>query len=222
MITSKTYSRIALWAMWLIFITIMLSCNPYKRLGSRPPLTAKDSAALLTRCVQLIPLDTANPFVPPVIDRPDSTGYFKAIADSLALAKQTVRDSLLIKYKDTCTSAKAIFDRGFKLGEDKGFNEGKAKSEQDVTGYYKKYIRNSDSLHLIQYNALKRGYNIRLEAAQNSQGIAEKDRDKYRGKADKWKTAFIWAAGLAALFLIILIIMILWRRKTKAARKILS
>lgn len=214
----KYLNRIAVFIVAILFI---FGCvNPYKHLASKPPLTAKDSAALLARCIAIMPVDTATENIQPVItpQKADSTAYFKAIADSLLNTRQTVRDSLLIKYRDTCRSAIDTYHEGFNLGYKVGEYEGKSKAASD----YKKQLIISDSICVREIRKVKAGYNLRIAAAENAVRVAAKDSNRYRNKMDSWKTAFIIAACAAALFLIIAILLWKFRRQAKAANTIIN
>lgn len=217
------FSRIATLVMWLLFALIWLSCNPYKQLASRPPETAKDSARLLARCIQILPLDTTGShFIPQIDTLPDSSAYFKAILDTLAKRGVVVKDSLIVKYKDTCTSAIAIYQDGFNIGYQMGEYEGKRKAKSEVDGFYKRVMTGMDSAFQIKLRETRNGYNIRLIASDNAVGIAEKDKEKYRGKYERLVK---WTWGLSVGFLLMVIICILlwkFRRQAKAANNIVN
>lgn len=207
-------------AVLIMAVLFIYGCvNPYKYLANKPPLTAKDSATLLARCVAIMPVDTSESIQPVIIpQKEDSTAYFKAIADSLKNTKQTIRDSLLIKYRDTCRSAIDTYQEGFNLGYKVGEYEGKSKSATE----YKKQLIISDSICVREIRKVKAGYNLRIAAAENAARVAAKDSNRYRNKMDSWKTAFIIAACAAALFLIIAILLWKFRRQAKAANSIIN
>lgn len=210
--------------MWVLFLLILSSCNPYKQLGKRPPLTTKDSAALLARCVTVTPLDTATnsltPYVAP--ERPDSTEYYKAKADSLAQIKRISRDSILLRYKDTCRSVAKLLDNEFNAG----FRAGEVFGKQGSAYYYKLALSAVDSTCQATQKAaiadLKRGYNTRLASAQTNERAAQQDRDKYRRKMDFWKSWAIIASCAALLFLLICVILWKFRRQAKAANNVIN
>jgi len=217
--TGKNFSRIALAVMVGLFLLIWCSCNPYKRLANRPPITPKDSAALLARCIQMSPLDTTDTvYMPPLPMPPDSTDYFKAISDSLGKVKQLVKDTLLIKYKDTCTSAIRIYNEAYKFG----YDVGKSDARVDAEKIYARSYRTTDSLYRLQTEKLKHDYNLRLIAAENAKNIAQAQGEKYRSK---YAALVKWTWGLSVAFLLAVIICILlwkFKRQAKAANSIIN
>lgn len=221
--TGKIFSNVALLFMVTLLLLLWCSCNPYKQLANRPPLTPKDSAALLARCIKVVSIDTVSPLIPTIIPFvPDSSDYYKQIADSLGKIKLTARDSILLRFKDTCRQTVDYFDNGFKVGYEAGKYEGKQNSAQ----YYKTELIRADSncreIVKAEVNKIKLAYALRLTAAENTTGIAVKNADKYRGRMDFWKTWAIIASVLALLFLIICIILWKFRRQAKAANSIIN
>ncbi len=215
----KSFNRTAKYITAVLFLLVWLSCNPYKHIANRPPLTPKDSAALLSRCIAISPLDTnTTHFFPQLPTLPDSVAYFKALGDSLLLVRQTVRERIKTQYKDTCTSVPYLYEDGFNTGFDAGYYDAKSTAEK----MYQSSYRIADSLHRLEIFKLKSDYNLRLIAAVNSENIALKETEKYRLKYESWQQAFIWAAGLAGLFLIIAILLWKFRRQTKAANNIIN
>lgn len=218
--TGKFYSKVETLVMLAALLLLFAACfNPYKHLGGRPPLTAKDSAALLARCIEISPLDTTSSHYSPVEPpRPDSAAYFKAILDSLGKGSVSVKDSILIKYKDTCTSAIAIYQDGFTIGNEMGKYEGRREAE----AMYRRSYRTTDSLHRLEIFKLKSDYNLRLITAANSQGIAQAQAEKYRGKNERL-VKWTWGLSIASLLLLIICIL-LWkfRRQAKTANTIIN
>ena len=62
----------------------------------------------------------------------DSSGYFRAKADSLLKVKQMVLTEIEIAYKDTCTSIKDEYQSGFNLGYETGYYFGKSEAKKDM------------------------------------------------------------------------------------------
>lgn len=217
--TGKTFSKIALIVLIGLFLLIWCSCNPYKKLATRPPLTPKDSAALLARCIQISPLDTTVAhFIPQIPTIPDSSAFYKAISDSLGKVRQLVRDSLLIKYKDTCTSAVRIYREAYNLGNDIGTSDIRVEAE----AMYKRASRTTDSLYQRQFAKMKSDYNLRLISEANTTRIAQADKEKYR---NKYSRLVKWTWGLSVAFLLAVIICILlwkFKRQAKAANSIIN
>lgn len=222
MIPQKRYSQVAIVLMAVAALLLLATAcvNPYKHLPKRPPLTAKDSAALLARCVKLLPVDTLTidsikPLIPVL---PDSALYYKNRADSLDKIKQDMRDSIIVRYQDSCRESLAIFEEAFALGYEVGEDKGKT----SMADFYKRALRQSDSVCYAETNKLKQAYSLKILAADNAVGIANKEATKYRNRSDNWKTATIWTGALAALFLILCIILWKFRRQAKAANSIIN
>lgn len=217
--TGKNFSKIALAVMVGLFLLIWCSCNPYKRLSKRPPLTFKDSAALLARCVQISPLDTTiAPFIPQIPTIPDSTSHFKALSDSLGKIGVIVRDSILTRYKDTCRSAVRIYKEGYKLGYDIGTSDSRVETET----MYKRASRTTDSLYQRQFAKMKSDYNLRLISAANAKAIADTRATKYQ---NRYNNLVKWTWGLSVAFLLAVIICILlwkFKRQARAANNIIN
>lgn len=221
--TGKTFSTVALLVMMGLLLLLWASCNPYKKLVTRPPLTTKDSAALLARCIQILPVDTAQAILPPIRPQePDSTDYFRKLSDSLAGIKMSVLDSILIQYKDTCRSVVDQYKKGFDLGYQVGDYEGRSSSETKAAEQRKKAAAACDSSYQVKINELIRAYNLRLTAAEVNANLAIKNANKYRGKMDFWKTWALIASCLALVFLIIAIILWKFRRQASAANKVIN
>ena len=224
MVKYTVYSKATFVIMVALLSLLIVSCNPYKRLTNRPPITSKDSAALLARCVKLLPVpapsDTAKPLI--VFDIPDSNAYYKALADSIAKTKQTVEKELWIKYKDTCTSAIAIYQDGFTIGYKMGKYEGIESEQSKNSKTIRKIINDCDSLHNIELNKVKRAYELRLTAAENAMNIAQNSAEKHR---NKYSRLIKWTWGLSIAFLLAVIMcIILWKfkRQARAANNILN
>ncbi len=62
----------------------------------------------------------------------DSSGYFRAKADSLLKVKQRIVTENEIIYKDTCTSIKDEYQAGFNLGYETGYYFGKSEAKKDT------------------------------------------------------------------------------------------
>lgn len=218
--TGTSFSRAGLIVMLALLLLLYGSCvNPYKYLPNKPPMTSKDTAALLARCIAISPLDTTSSHYSPVEPaRPDSAAYFKAILDSLGKGEVSVKDSILIKYKDTCTSAIAIYQDGFTIGNEMGKYEGRREAE----AMYRRSYHTTDSLHRLEIAKLKHDYNLRLISAANAQGIAQAQAEKYRGKNERL-VKWTWGLSIASLLLLIICIL-LWkfRRQAKAANTIIN
>ena len=115
---------------YLLILIISLSyigCkSAYETISKTPPKDLKEKNLLAKRCAAEFPADITPVILPTV---PDSSDYFKAIADSMAKLKPTVIEKLKYQYRDTCKSAVDQYEQGFDLGLKIGITECKSGSE---------------------------------------------------------------------------------------------
>lgn len=209
----------------VIALGLLFGCNPYKQLGSRPPLSSKDSAALLSRCIKITPLDTATnipAYIPPALP-PDSTGHYQQLIDSLLGLKPAVLERIREKYKDTCfAAAQDNYNDGFRDGQTYGEQLGRKTSYVDS----RKTMALTDSISRVNYSAeinrLKQAYNIRLKEADVRVSVAENKADKYQRRSDARGGWLIFLTALSALLLIICILLWKFRRQAKAANSVIN
>lgn len=99
----------------IIFCT---SCNPYKKITKRPPLTVTDSSNLSKVSGRVFPQKKAvvKPGKTIVVQKRDSIAHYKRITDSLkGLPKQVIR------LQDSCgKEANEAYNKGFELGYEVG------------------------------------------------------------------------------------------------------
>lgn len=205
-----------------VFIGVV-SCNPYKHLGNRPPLTAADSAAILALCTRLVPIDTAGFKIPEIKTvQEDSTAYFKAIIDSLASIANNDLAIIDIQYRDTCTTAKDLYKQGFNTG----YQAGEYYARQSANAFYTKKIAGADSACKAQVvkslSELRQAYEIKLAALQNQLNLANLSKEKYRVKSENRGSLNIWMIAIAAFFIIVSILLWKFRRQQKAANNIIN
>jgi len=210
----KTLARIlVILALWFT------GCNPYKQLGSHPPLTPKDSTNLLARCVQLIKVnhDTLE-FLHVVYD----TVQYREGFDSLIANKIKVHDSLVIKYRDTCKEVPYSYEDGFNTGFDAGVYDGKLQesriAQKRMDSLNHALTNRADSMLVMS----SRAYELRLTDADNTAGIANTQRDKYRLQAERRSRLNFWLLAWAALMTISSILLWKFRRQQKAANNIIN
>ena len=110
-----------------IILFLQIGCNPVKRLARQQ----KNYQTVVDEYNKNHPqrIDTATKFLPAT----DSSKFFKHIADSISKIKTTTQASIEIKYKDTCTSAPALYDQGFDFGYQIGYNSGKLVAPHDTS-----------------------------------------------------------------------------------------
>lgn len=126
----------------------------------------------------------------------DSSGYFRAKADSLLKVKQRIVTEIEIAYKDTCTSIKDEYQSGFDLGYETGYYYGKTETKKDtILKIINKSFEDSSKIFLAQI--------IAKECQQNSLKL---DKKIYAKNRLLWAAAIFALLGwlLAALFLYLL------------------
>lgn len=84
----------------------------------------------------------------------DSVGYFKAQSDSLLKIKQHIKDSIAIRYKDSCRSVVDSYNEGFKLGYEVGMYDGRQKPVHD-TFYIRARYEDSSKIKLEKIETAK-------------------------------------------------------------------
>ena len=113
----------------------------------------------------------------------DSSGYFRAKADSLLKVKQRIVTENEIIYKDTCTSIKDEYQAGFNLGYETGYYFGKSEAKKDtILKIINKSFEDSSKIFIAETKA--------------------KDLQKENATLDKIiyaKNRFLWAAAIFAL-----------------------
>lgn len=124
----------------------------------------------------------------------DSSGYFKAIADSMRAVKALTKTNVLLQYRDTCTSAAELFEVGYQMGFAVG--QGAAIVRVDT------FTRDLYPYDLINAYERKAGEQLAKNKEQ-SQTITQQKNTKTR--------LLFWCIGLAA-FIILSIVLLL---KTK-------
>lgn len=112
---------------YLILILLLSGCytvkdaiNDTNKAFDKYPLETID---LLRKKAPCIPTDSS--IVYKYIYKDDSTRFYQGKIDSLYNVKANVKDSLAIRYKDTCKSVIYNYDKAFNTGYDAGFYYGK-------------------------------------------------------------------------------------------------
>lgn len=114
----------------------------------------------------------------------DSSNFYKTKVDSLTKVKKSYRDSIAIRYKDTCKSVQDNFNNGFDIGYKAGVYEGKKVARID-TLYQTKTLKIKDSADIYLLN----DENVKL-----------KSENKKLQKKIVFKNKFLWLL-LALLFI---------------------
>lgn len=119
---------------------------------------------------------------------PDSSIFYKGKADSLLLVKRNVKDSLAIRYKDSCRSVQDNYSNGFNLGYEVGVYDGMQKCIPDT-------------LFLDRTQYKEDSAKIKVWQSENSQ---LKDEVKELSRKNKVKGK--WNLILAGLSLLLIVI----------------
>jgi len=183
-------------AMFLLLITLIIltSCNPYNKLGKRPPLTSKDSTKLATACVATFPIDTSTKVKVDTFYKKgaDSTEYFKAKADSFAGVKSSEQIKYETKYRDTCKGALKDLSDHCVTCFNNGYAAGKKERQVPDTVYY----------NITKTITQERTDKLNVANSQIKSLTKEKDKEKEGRKT--WKSYAIWT------WVIILICILAW------------
>ena len=133
---------------------------------------------------------------------PDSSIFYKGRADSLLLIKQNIKDSLAIRYKDSCRSVQDNYSNGFNLGYEVGVYDGMQKCIADTLFLERtQYKEDSAKIKVWQY-----------ENAQLKEEVKELTRkNKVKGKWNLYLGIF----GLLALAVIYLMYKVGSKKSTK-------
>ncbi len=177
-----------------IAVTIFASCNPYKQLAKRSPVTHADSIRLAYRCDITYPIDTTTKTRTEYIKGTDSSEILTSIIDSLTGVKTRIVTTVIEKYIDTCKGVaddvtivcNACFDQGFAEGKQRGF------------------IRVDTIMHIKTITVVDQRL---ITIANERVTVAETKAAKYKRQADRRKiTVFILGGILLALLIGIFIL----------------
>lgn len=106
----------------ILFSLTLFACNPAKRVGQQQ----KQFQQMVDEYNKDHPvrIDTVTKYITGF----DSSLFFKKYLDSLSSLETTNINTVLIKYKDTCTTAIDTYNDGFNFGYNVGFYNGKLNS----------------------------------------------------------------------------------------------
>lgn len=212
----KPYSRAATFVMAALLLLLWCSCNPYKQLSQRPPLTTRDSVALLSRCIKIVPIDTSGHVM--FITTPDSSDYWKAQVKTVT---QTITDTftdVMTKYRDTCTSAIKTYQQGLKQGYDKGFATG----NDNAATKYAKAFESADSLYNINLAHLKQSYELKLASDKTMIELSDFAAGKYRTQAENRGRLNTWLIIALAVSVLLNILQWKFKRVEKTANTVIN
>ncbi len=189
---------------YIIFIitclALLFSCYSVKKSGKQldkaydryPALVAKKTGVWFPVKKVDSTIQITTPF--------DSSKIYQSKIDSLTAIKQRIKDSIAIRYKDSCRTVTDKFDEGFNLGMKIGFYEGTVKAKRDTLIITKTYtIEDSSKIFLAQSKVIE----------------AEKQIAKLEKKKDRLSSWLI-AAGVVILLMGLVIYLII-RKLIKSA-----
>lgn len=194
--TYQSFSKAATIIMAAIFVFIILSgcATLYKRVSQTPPLTTKDTFYLAERCATTFTVDTSGKIIY-IQPSPDSSDYWKGqIANSIKIYTDTFTD-VLTRYKDTCTSAKKIYQQG----ATNGYNTGYAVAKQESELKYQPILKKVDSTYRDALVKLNRYWVEKYSQANTGMEIAQQQAEKYRGKSENRGQLNMWLIIALAL-----------------------
>ena len=134
----------------------------------------------------------------------DSSGYFRAKADSLLKVKQRIVTENEIIYKDTCTSIKDEYQSGFDLGYETGYYYGKTETKRDTIRITTvKVIEDSGKTVIIK---------ARADSILRVYQAAKNDAENKLANNVLWKKIFL-SLSILEFVLIALFIYLITKRK---------
>jgi len=191
---------------WLILLFIIAGCYPLKKAEKQTDKAYDHYPAMVAGKTRAwFPCNTIDSTVTfDTTNVNDSSGYFRAKADSLLKVKQMVLTEIEIAYKDTCTSIKDEYQSGFDLGYETGYYYGKTETKRDTIRITTvKVIEDSGKTVIIKARAdsLVRVYR---EAKNEAEGKLSNNR--------LWKKIFL-SLDILQFLLIVLFIYSITKRK---------
>lgn len=112
---------------YLLIILLLSGCYTVKKAGQQVN-RAYDAYPVQTIAIlraKAPRITTDSNIVYKYIYKNDSTRYYQGKIDSLSKIKAGIKDSLAIRYKDSCRSVIDNFNKGFQVGYDAGYYYGK-------------------------------------------------------------------------------------------------
>jgi len=181
--------------LFVFVLFFILGCvTPYKKISQTPPLTTKDTFYLAGRCATTFTVDTSGKIIY-IQPSPDSSDYWKGqIANSIKVYTDTFTD-VLTRYKDTCTSAKKIYQQG----ATNGYNTGYAVAKQESELKYQPILKKVDSTYRDALVKLNRYWVEKYSQENTGREIAQQQAEKYRGKSENRGRLNMWLIIALAL-----------------------
>lgn len=158
----------------------------YKSNDVYPALTAK-----ITR--QLYPCVVKDSIVEVIVVKKDSIEYYQDKIDSLLKVKTKTKDSISLIYKDTCKSVIDNFNKGYSLGYNVGFYDGKKNCTPD-TIMIRTTITLKDNGDSVYFSGI-------IKEKQKEISTLEKRNSTIK----TWRTVWLVVAGVLTVLLLLLV-----------------
>ena len=117
-----------------LFLVLLFSCSPYKRITNREPKTHKDSVNLATVANRVFPakIDSAKKTTSTTVKANDAREQYRKKAASSQASKEQIVKEIITKYKDTCTQVPQDIEDVCNACYQNGLYDGKMSAEPDT------------------------------------------------------------------------------------------
>lgn len=183
-----------------IFLTItclilLFSCYPLKKASKQLDKAYDNYPGMVAeKTRQWFPCTISDSTTDTTFVNADSIIYLKNKVDSLQKVKQRIKDSIAIRYKDSCRTVTDNFDAGFNIGYEVGVYNGRLNALHDTIFIRKFYtIKDSAELFIAQENLLD----------------AKKVINKLNNKINS-KNTWLKVIGFGALMLLLILLFIIY------------
>jgi len=190
-----------------LFLVLLFSCSPYKRITNREPKTHKDSVNLATVANRVFPakIDSAKKTTSTTVKANDAREQYRKKAASSQASKEQIIKEIITKYKDTCTQVPQDIEDVCNACYQNGLYDGKMSAEPDTL------LINTTITNTVESSA-------KLLVEQDKALQATKRAEKAEQSARTKNTLMLCAFGLALILglIIFFIIRSLIKSKLKA------
>jgi hypothetical protein len=189
-----------------LFLVLLFSCSPYKRITDREPKTHKDSVNLAAVANRVFPvkIDSAKKTTTTTVKANDAREqYRKKVASSLK-EKENILKEVITKYKDTCSQVIQDVEDVCNACYANGLYDGKLSAEPDTI------LINTTITHTVEFPDK---ILIEQDKAQKATVRAEKAEQSARTKQ-----TIIWCI-LAFSLLLALVLTLFVRSQLKSKMK---
>ena len=117
-----------------LFLVLLFSCSPYKRITNREPKTHKDSVNLAAVANRVFPakIDSAKKTSTTTVKASDAREQYRKKAASSQASKEQIVKEIITKYKDTCTQVPQDIEDVCNACYQNGLYDGKMSAEPDT------------------------------------------------------------------------------------------